>query len=214
MLFDDSQPRSSSVIPGRPGAAVLEGLELAGKVAEAAAAGFIHPHSVPRAGPRAVGRKLPFAPCECGAGMWSMQPLNAPPKSQEKLVKLLLKFNLIFVLVMALGVAVSGYISRNLLQQQRPGRGAEQRAAADGEGQRRARLHLDADHPLLQTQMKYEFLPQTVPSYSATEVLGTLQTQVPRVRLQGSHAEPDQPARPRRRLGGRHRQRTSATTPS
>ena len=33
-------------------------------------------------------------------------------------MKLLLKFNLIFILVMALGVAVSGFISRNLLQTQ------------------------------------------------------------------------------------------------
>jgi protein-histidine pros-kinase len=31
-------------------------------------------------------------------------------------MKLLFKFNLIFILVMALGVAVSGYISRSLLQ--------------------------------------------------------------------------------------------------
>jgi hypothetical protein len=31
-------------------------------------------------------------------------------------MKLLAKFNLIFVLVMALGVAVSGWISRSLLQ--------------------------------------------------------------------------------------------------
>ena len=31
-------------------------------------------------------------------------------------MKLLFKFNLIFILVMALGVAVSGFISRNLLQ--------------------------------------------------------------------------------------------------
>ncbi len=33
-------------------------------------------------------------------------------------MKLLLKFNLIFVLVMALGVAVAGLISRSLLQSQ------------------------------------------------------------------------------------------------
>ncbi|GAB4035889.1 MAG: hypothetical protein Fur0014_01960 [Rubrivivax sp.] len=33
-------------------------------------------------------------------------------------MKLLLTFNLIYLLVMALGVAVSGYISRSFLQQQ------------------------------------------------------------------------------------------------
>ena len=33
-------------------------------------------------------------------------------------MKLLLKFNLIFIIVMALGVAVSGWISRSMLQEQ------------------------------------------------------------------------------------------------
>ncbi|HRD85722.1 MAG TPA: DUF3365 domain-containing protein [Rubrivivax sp.] len=94
-------------------------------------------------------------------------------------MKLLVKFNLIYVLVMALGVAVSGYVSRTLLQQQ-----------AQDETLNNARLLIDKAlavraytsgqiTKLLETQMKYEFLPQSVPSYSAVEVLSSLQSKYP-----------------------------------
>lgn len=90
-------------------------------------------------------------------------------------MKLLVKFNLIYVLVISLGVAVCGVIARNLLQNN-----------AQQEVLDQARLLMDKANAvraytsgqitkLLQTQMQYEFLPQAVPSYSATEVLGTLQ---------------------------------------
>jgi HAMP domain-containing protein len=94
-------------------------------------------------------------------------------------MKLLAKFNLIFILVMALGVAVSGWISRGLLQEQ-----ARQEVLST------ARLLMEKAvavrgytsgqiTKLLETQMKYEFLPQSIPSYSATEVLSTLHTKYP-----------------------------------
>jgi HAMP domain-containing protein len=94
-------------------------------------------------------------------------------------MKLLVKFNLIFVLVMALGVAVAGWISRGMLQDQ-----ARQEVLST------ARLLMEKAvavrgytsnqiTKLLATQMQYEFLPQSVPSYSAVEVLGTLRTKYP-----------------------------------
>ena len=94
-------------------------------------------------------------------------------------MKLLLKFNLIFVLAMALGVAVSGYISRSLLQ-----------AQAQEEVLGGARLMMEQASAvraytsgqitkLLQEQLKTEFLPQSIPSYSATEVLATVRTRHP-----------------------------------
>jgi HAMP domain-containing protein len=94
-------------------------------------------------------------------------------------MKLLAKFNLIFILVMALGVAVAGWISRGLLQEQ-----ARQEVLST------ARLLMEKAiavrsytsgqiTKLLETQMKYEFLPQSIPSYSATEVLATLHTKYP-----------------------------------
>ena len=94
-------------------------------------------------------------------------------------MKLLLKFNLIFILVMALGVAVSGFISRNLLQTQ-----AQQEVTAIGrlliEQATAVRGYTSGQiTKLLETQMKYEFLPQAIPSYSATEVLATLHKKYP-----------------------------------
>ncbi|MFY7857100.1 MAG: c-type heme family protein [Rubrivivax sp.] len=94
-------------------------------------------------------------------------------------MKLLVKFNLLYVLVMALGIGVSGYITRSLLQDQ------AQQEALD-----KARLLIDKANAvrgytagqitkLLETQMKYEFLPQSVPSYSAVEVLGALKQRYP-----------------------------------
>ena len=94
-------------------------------------------------------------------------------------MKLLFKFNLIFILVMALGVAVSGFIGRNLLQTQ-----AQQEVLAIGrlliEQATAVRGYTSGQiTKLLETQMKYEFLPQSVPSYSATEVLATLHKKYP-----------------------------------
>jgi len=94
-------------------------------------------------------------------------------------MKLLVKFNLIYVLVMALGVGVSGYLTRGLLVKN-----------AQEEVLTHARLLIAKANAvrgytsgqitkLLETQMKYEFLPQSVPSYSAVEVLGALQKSYP-----------------------------------
>ena len=94
-------------------------------------------------------------------------------------MKLLVKFNLIYVIVMALGVGVSGYLTRTLLVNN-----------AQEEVLNNARMLIEKANAvrgytsnqitrLLETQMKYEFLPQSVPSYSAVEVLGTLQKTYP-----------------------------------
>ncbi len=108
-------------------------------------------------------------------------------------MKLLLKFNLIFVIVMALGIAVSGWISRSLLQQQ------AQEEVLGG-----ARLMMEQASAvraytsgqitrLLQEQMKTEFLPQSVPSYSATEVLATVRKQHPEYGYKEATLNPTNP---------------------
>ena len=89
-------------------------------------------------------------------------------------MKLLLKFNLVFLLIFAIGIAATGRISWTLLE-----RNARDEIAES------ARLLMDAAlaargytstqvGPLLETQMKYTFLPQSVPAYSATEVFNDL----------------------------------------
>ncbi len=108
-------------------------------------------------------------------------------------MKLLAKFNLIFILVMALGVAVSGWISRGMLQEQ-----ARQEVLSIGrllmEQALAVRGYTSGQiTKLLETQMKYEFLPQSVPSYSATEVLGTLQKKYPEYAYKEATLNPTNP---------------------
>jgi protein-histidine pros-kinase len=89
-------------------------------------------------------------------------------------VRLLFKFNLVFILVFVLGLSATGYVSWRLLE----------RNARDEIAQN-ARLLIDAAlstrsytgsqvNPLLQTQMKYTFLPQSLPAYAAAEVFSDL----------------------------------------
>lgn len=108
-------------------------------------------------------------------------------------MKLLLKFNLIFVLVMAVGVGLSGWISRGLLQKQ------AQEEILGG-----ARLMLEQAlavrvytstqiTKLLEEQLKAEFLPQSIPSYSATEVLATVRSKHPEYAYKEATLNPTNP---------------------
>lgn len=108
-------------------------------------------------------------------------------------MKLLLKFNLIYILVMALGVAVSGYISRNFLQQQ-----AVQEVLNGGRMMMEQALAVRSYTstqitPLLAPHMQTEFLPQTVPSYSATEVLQKIQAKHPEFGYKEATLNPTNP---------------------
>lgn len=94
-------------------------------------------------------------------------------------MRLLLKFNLIFLLVFIAGLVASAYVSRDLLQ-----RNAQQEilehARLTMEKAVAVRSYTNEQiRPLLETQMKYTFLPQTVPAYSATEVLAKLSKAFP-----------------------------------
>ncbi len=108
-------------------------------------------------------------------------------------MKLLLKFNLAFLLVFVIGLAVSGTIARDLLQRD-----------AKNEVVDRARLLMEQSGvvaqytanqiaPLLQTQMKYTFLPQSVPQYSATEILNALKSTYPEYSYKPAMLNPTSP---------------------
>lgn len=108
-------------------------------------------------------------------------------------MKLLLKFNLIFLLVFLVGLTVSCLVARGLLQK-----------AATDEVADRARLLIekanavstytaDQIRPLLETQMKYTFLPQSVPAYSAAEVLSALQKTYPDYGFKSAMLNPTNP---------------------
>jgi HAMP domain-containing protein len=94
-------------------------------------------------------------------------------------LKLLFKFNLVFIALFLLGIGASGYVSWTLLQ-----RNAREEVAQS------ARLMMSVAvavrsytnqqiKPLLETQMIYSFLPQSVPAFSATEVLNELRKKYP-----------------------------------
>ena len=89
-------------------------------------------------------------------------------------MRLILKFNLAFVAIFLIGLGVAGYTSNQLLQQN-----------AREEILQNARLVMETAlatraytagqvGPLLETQIKYTFPPQSIPAYSAAEVLGGL----------------------------------------
>ena len=89
-------------------------------------------------------------------------------------MKLIWKFNLVLLGIFVLGFLIAGYISYRALQ-----------ANAREEILQNARLMMEAAlsarnytttqvKPLLETQMKYQFLPQTVPAYAATEQFSEL----------------------------------------
>lgn len=108
-------------------------------------------------------------------------------------MKLLIKFNLVFIAIFALGLAAAGYVSWSLLQ-----RNAQDEIAGN------ARLMMEAAlakrsytssqvAPLLETQMKYSFLPQSIPAFAATEIFGTLRKSFPEYSYKEAVLNPTNP---------------------
>ena len=108
-------------------------------------------------------------------------------------MKLLLKFNLVLLLVFALGLVTTGFICRRLLRQN-----------AKAEIMENARIMMEAAiavrtytatqiKPLLETQMKYSFLPQSVPAYSANAYFSQLQKAFPAYAYKEATLNPTNP---------------------
>ena len=108
-------------------------------------------------------------------------------------MKLLLKFNLVFVTLFVLGIAASGYISWQLLQ-----KNAQEEIAENARFMMSVALAVRSYtntqiKPLLTTQMVYSFLPQSVPAYSATEVLNELRKKYPNYTYKEALLNPTNP---------------------
>ncbi len=125
-------------------------------------------------------------------------------------MKLIWKFNLVLLGIFVLGFLIAGYVSYTALQKN-----------AREEILQHARLMMEAAlsarnytttqvKPLLETQMKYAFLPQSVPAYAATEQFNELRKKHPDYAYKEATLNPSNPAQPRRGLGGRCRQRLPA----
>ncbi|HSY27491.1 MAG TPA: DUF3365 domain-containing protein, partial [Burkholderiaceae bacterium] len=84
------------------------------------------------------------------------------------------KFNVVFVSIFAIGFVAAGLIANTLLKDS-----AREETLQDArfllESALAVRTYTSKQvAPLLQTQMKYQFNPQSVPSYAATENLNTV----------------------------------------
>ena len=94
-------------------------------------------------------------------------------------MKLLLKFNLILVVMFLIGLAASFYMANDLLQKNARDETREN-ARIMMESALAVRAYTNSQiKPLLDTQMRYQFLPQTVPAYSATEYFNNLRKSFP-----------------------------------
>jgi len=108
-------------------------------------------------------------------------------------MKLLAKFNLAFLAFFALGLSSIGYVAWDELQ-----RNAREEVSQD------ARLLLESAiaqrnytvaqiRPLLDIQMKFLFLPQTVPAYAATEVFNDMHKRHPEFSYKEAALNPTNP---------------------
>lgn len=108
-------------------------------------------------------------------------------------MKLILKFNLVFVVVFLAGLAAAGYVSWTLLQKNAREE-VVQNARLVMESALSTRAYTSGQvGPLLQTQMKYTFLPQSVPAYSATEVFNGLRKNFPEYTYKEATLNPTNP---------------------
>lgn len=108
-------------------------------------------------------------------------------------MKIIVKFNLVFIVVFLIGLAAAATVSHQLLQ-----RNAREEIVQN------ARLLMETAlatraytsmqvGPLLQTQMKYSFLPQSVPAYSATEVFNGVRKAFPQYDYKEATINPTNP---------------------
>src|SRR6202171_4743378 len=94
-------------------------------------------------------------------------------------MKLIMKINLVLLLIFAIGFLSVGFLTNRLLQ-----RNAKQEILENArimmEAAVAVRSYTSAQiNPLLKTQMKYSFLPQSVPAYSANEYFKQLRKKFP-----------------------------------
>jgi protein-histidine pros-kinase len=108
-------------------------------------------------------------------------------------MKLIVKFNLVFIVVFLLGLAAAATVSDRLLQQNARdeivlnARLVMEQALA-------ARAYTSTQvGPLLQTQMKYKFLPQSVPAYSANEIFDVVRKKFPEYAYKEAVLNPTNP---------------------
>ncbi|MFM0501512.1 c-type heme family protein [Paraburkholderia caffeinilytica] len=108
-------------------------------------------------------------------------------------LSLAIKFNLVFVAIFAIGLTAAGVVADKVLQQQ-----ALDETRHDADVLMRAAEAMQnytAKHitPLLATQIQYSFVPESVPAFSAIEMLNTLQGAFPNFSYRSTMLNPTNP---------------------
>jgi protein-histidine pros-kinase len=108
-------------------------------------------------------------------------------------MSLFVKFNLILVLVFSVALVPAGYLSHNLLQ-----KNARTQVIEDArilmETALATRTYTNKQiKPLLAARLAEEFLPQTVPAYSATEIFNYLRVKYPEYTYKEATLNPTNP---------------------
>ncbi len=108
-------------------------------------------------------------------------------------MRLMVKFNLVFVGVFLLGLLVAGTVSYRLLQQNARDE-ILQNARIMMESMLAQRTYTNTQiKPLLESQMRYTFLPQSVPAYAATEAFNALRERYPAYSYKEATLNPTNP---------------------
>ncbi len=108
-------------------------------------------------------------------------------------LSLSVKFNLVFLIIFAIGLSGAGVLANRLLQQQ-----ALEETTHDANillSTAESMQAYTAAHvtPLLATQMKYRFVPESIPAYSAIEMLNLLQKEFPNFSYRSTMLNPTNP---------------------
>lgn len=108
-------------------------------------------------------------------------------------MKLTLKFNLVLILVFSIGLAITAWLSWNILEKnaqkeviERAGLMMESALAVRG-------YTVSEIRPLLRLQMKKEFVSQSVPAYAATQTFDTLREKHPEYAYKEATLNPTNP---------------------
>lgn len=108
-------------------------------------------------------------------------------------MKLTLKFNLVLILVFAIGLGITGVLSWSILQDNARKEVIE-RAGLMMEAALAVRSYTVSEiRPLLALQMTKEFLPQSVPAYAATQSFSKLREKHPEYTYKEATLNPSNP---------------------
>lgn len=108
-------------------------------------------------------------------------------------MNLTVKFNLVLIVVLVIGLVGIGYVSRTILQENAR-REIRDQAAVMMEAALAMRSYTVSEiKPLLTLQIKRQFLPQTVPAYAATQTFEKLREKHPEYSYKEATLNPTNP---------------------